>query len=191
MNQGQNNTAKPQKPVVNWPLILCLSAALPIELVLHDLRTFGVRSISPRAVAAVLLMFFFAGFHPNENCVPLTCLMVATILLSIVAQIIAKVRQWRGQSVHSRYCGRPYLTKLVPLSEVTIKRLEPLLAFGVGWSVHVFNRPLGSFLVAAAICLAIRVGIDRIGSSERALNINDAMIEQTMALESVRNMRGR
>jgi len=83
------------------------------------------------------------------------------------------------------------LMKLLPWSEVTIKRLEPLLAFGVGWIVHVFNHPLGSFLVIAAICLAIRVGMDRMGSSERALNINDAMIEQTMALESVRNMRGR
>jgi hypothetical protein len=191
MNQGRNNTAKPPGPVVNWPLIVCLSAALPVELLLHDLRTFGVRSIGPRAVAALLLMFFFAGFHPDENCVPLTCLMVATILLSLVAQIIAKVRQRRGALVHSRYSGRPYLVKLVPLSEVTVKRLEPLLAFGAGWIVHVFNHPLGSFLVIAAICLAIRVGIDRIGSSERALNINDSMIEQTMALESVRNLRAR
>lgn len=191
MNRQQNNTTKPPAPVVNWPLILCLSAALPIELLLHDLRTFGVRSISPRAVAAVLLMFFVAGFHPDENCVPLTCLMVATILLSVVAQIIAKVRQWRGQAVHSRYSGRPYLAKLIPLSEVTIKRLEPLVAFGMGWIVHVFNHPLGSFLVIAAICLAIRVGIDRIARGERALDINDAMIEQTMALESVRNLRGR
>jgi hypothetical protein len=191
MNQGQNNTAKPPAPVVNWPLILCLSAALPIELLLHDLRTFGVRYVGPRAVAAVLIIFLFAGFHPDENCTPLTCLMVATILLSVVAQIIAKVRQRRGALIHSRYSGRPYLMKLVPCSEVTIKRLEPLLAFGVGWIIHVFNHPLGSFVVAAAICLAIRVCIDRIGSSERALNINDAMIEQTMALESVRHLRGR
>ena len=109
MNQGQNNTAKPPAPVVNWPLILCLSAALPIELLLHDLRTFGVRYVGPRAVAAVLIIFLFAGFHPDENCTPLTCLMVATILLSLGAQIIAKVRQWRGQSVHSRYSGRPFL----------------------------------------------------------------------------------
>ena len=191
MNQGQNNSAKPPGQVVNWPLILCLSASLPIELMMHDLRTFGVRSISPRAVAALLLMFVFAGFHPDENCVPLICLMAATILLSVVAQIIAKVRQHRGARVHSRYSGRPYAARLLPFSEVTIKRLEPLVAFGAGWIVHVFNHPLGSFLVAAAICLAIKLGIDRIGSSERALNTNDAMIEQTMALESVRNMRSR
>ncbi len=82
MNQGQNNTAKPQAPVVNWPLILCLSAALPIELLLHDLRTFGVRSISPRAVAALLLMFLFAGFHPNENCVPLSALWSQQLCLA-------------------------------------------------------------------------------------------------------------
>jgi hypothetical protein len=191
MNRQQNNTAKPQGPVVNWPLIICLSAALPIELLLHDVRTFGVRYVGPRAVAAVLVMFFFAGFHPEENCLPLTCLMIATILLGVIAQIIANVRRWRGALVHSRYPGRPILMKLIPWSEKTIKRLEPLLAFGVGWIVHVFNRPLGSLLVTAAICLAIKVGIDRVGSSERALDINDAMIEQTMALESVRNLRGR
>jgi hypothetical protein len=191
MNPGQNNTAKPQGPVVNWPLIVCLSAALPIELVLHDVRTFGVRYIGPRAVAAVLVMFLFAGFHPNENCTPLSILMVTTIGLSVVGQSIANIRQWRGIAVHSRYGGRPYFSRLLPFSEVTIKRLEPLLAFGAGWAIHVFNHPLGSFVVTSAICLAIRVGIERIGSNERALNINDAMIEQTMALESVRNLRGR
>jgi len=191
MNQVQNNAAKPEGPVVNWLLILCLSAALPIELLLHDLRTFGVRYIGPRAMAAVLVMFLFAGFHPDENCTPLSILMVTTIGLSVVGQIIAIIRRWRGVAVHSRYGGRPYVAKLVPCSEVTIKRLEPLLAFGAGWAIHVFNHPLGSFVVAAAICVAIRVCIDRIGSGERALNMNDAMIEQTMALESLRNLRGR
>jgi len=191
MNPGQNNTAKPQGPVVNWPLIICLSAALTIELVLHDVRTFGVRYIGPRAVAAVLVMFVFAGFHPDENCTPLTILMVATIALSVVGQIIASIRQWRGVAVHSRYGGRPYLARVLPFSEVTIKRLEPLLAFGAGWAMYAFNPPLGSFVVTSAICLAIRIGIERIGSKERALNMNDAMIEQTMALESVRKLRAK
>jgi hypothetical protein len=191
MNRQQTSGANPDGPVVNWPLIACLSAALPIELVLHDLRTFGVRSIPPRAVGTALLMFLFVAFHPNDNGAPLFGYMIAVILLSIIAQIIATVRLRRGAICHSRYNGRPYLMRLLPWSEATIKRLEPFIPFILGWFVHRFNHPLGSFLITAAICLAIRVAIERIGDRERELDINDALASQALAVRSVRHSPGR
>jgi hypothetical protein len=191
MNSQQNNAAKPPGQVVNWPLIACLCAILPIELVLHDLRTFGVRSISPRAAGSALLMFLFVGFHPNDNGAPLFCFMIAIILLSIVAKIIAMVRRRRGVICHTRYNGRPYLMKLLPWSETTIKQWEPLIALMSGWFLHRFNHPLGSFVIMGAFCLAVKVGLERVGIRERVLDTSDALVEQTWAMESVRYRSGR
>jgi hypothetical protein len=191
MNGQQTGAAKPQGPVVNWPLIICLSVSLPIELVLHDLRTFGVRSIPPRAAGAALLMFIFMAFHSNDNGAPLFCYMMAVILLSIIAQIVATVRDRRRAVFHSRYNGQPYLMWLLPWSEATIKRLEPFIPFTLGWCLRRFNHPLGSFLIAGAICLAITVALERMGNRERKLDINDALVSQTIALRSVRDFLGR
>jgi hypothetical protein len=136
-------------------------------------------------------MFLFVGFHPNDNGAPLFCFMIAIILLSIIAQIIAMVRRRRGAPCHSRYNGRPYLICLLRCSEATIKRWEPLIALMSGWVLHRFNHPLGSFLITAAFSLAIKVGLERIGIRERALDTSDALVEQTLAMESVRNLPGR
>jgi len=190
MTQQQNKFAPKQSPV-NWPVIVCMSASLPIELLFHDFRTFGVRSIGARVAPAVLLMFVFAGFDANENSLPLFGLIIATVLLTVIAQICCRFRNRRGFNLHSRYSGRPYATKLVNWSETNIKRLEPLLACGIGCIVHVcFNHPLGSFLIVAAICMWITVGIDRMVSGDRALDMNDQMIEQRVAMENLRDMRG-
>lgn len=191
MKPQQSNMSKPPEQPVNWPLIVCLSATLPAELVLHDFRTFGVRSISPRAVAAVILMFLFVAFHPHDNGAPLFFFMIATILLSIIAQIIATVRYRRGALCHSRYNGRPYLMRFLPWSEMTIKRLEPLIVLMSGWCLHRFNHPAGSFLIAAAFCMAIQVGLERIGRRERELDTHDALIEQKLAMQNINTVSRR
>lgn len=191
MNQKQMSNTQPTGPVVDWPVIFCMSAGLPIELVLHDIRTFGVRSIGSRATIALLLMAVFVGFHPNDNAAPLGFVMVGTVALSLLAFAIAKIRQWRGARVHSRYNGRPYLMWLSPFSESTVKRIEPLMAFAIGWMIYCVNHPLGSFLVLASICQGIRVMLERIRNSEQALDINDALIEQSNSLETVHRFPGR
>jgi hypothetical protein len=167
-------------------------AGLPLELVLHNVRTFGVRSVGPRAGGAVLLMLLFVAFHPGENVRPLTCFTIAVIPLSITAQIIATVRHWRGEQMHSRYNGTPYAMWLLPRwSEVAIKRLEPFIALIVGCGIHHFNHPLGAFVITAAISLGIRVGIEHRGNWTRSMDMNDAIIEQTMAMEDAHKLQRR
>lgn len=188
---SQKMAAKPSGPPVNWPLIACHFAGLPLELALHDTRTFGIRSVSPRTLGAVLIMFGFVACHPNDDCRPLAYFMVAVILLSIIAYTLAMIRTWRGIKSHTRYNGRPYLTWILPFSEITVKRLEPFLGLMGGWIIHRFNQPLGSFVLASALALWIKVGLENFGSRARALDINDALVEQNMALESVRKMQRR
>ena len=80
MRQEQNNPDN--RPQTNWLLIGILSAGLPIELVLHDIRTFGVRSIGPRAVFALLIMIVFSGLFPNEDGRPISAFIVLTFVLA-------------------------------------------------------------------------------------------------------------
>ena len=192
MNQQRTNNEKPPGQVVNWPLIVCHMAGLPLELSLHNANTFGVRSVGPRAGGAVLLMFLFVAFHPGENVLPLICFMIAVIPLSIFAQISATVRHWRGERILSRYNGRPYVMWLLPhVNEVTIKRLEPFVALVAGCVIHHFNHTLGAFLITAAFSLGVRIGIEHHVNWTRSMDMNDAIIEQTMAMEGIRKLQRR
>jgi hypothetical protein len=192
MNHRQKNNAMPEGPVVNWPLIVCHFLALPPELVLHKVTSFGVRSVAPRIGGALLLMFLFVAFHPGENCLPLICFMIAVIALGLVAQISALLRKWRGEQGHSRYSGRPYAMWLAPfVSEMAIKRLEPFVVLMAGWGIHHINHPLGSFLIAAAVGLGVRIGSEHRGNYARVMDMNDALIEQRIAMNNLRNMQRR
>jgi hypothetical protein len=189
MTRGQTTPTQPPGKPVDWPVIVCLSAGLPIELIFHDFRTFGVRSIGPRMVIALILMVLFAGFHPQDNGAPLGCFMVYTIVVGTFAFLVAKFKQRRGAKVHSRYNGRPLLLYVLPFSEVTVKHIEPFIAFVLGVIIDFGNAPLGSFAITASILLAFRVAFEHLGKTERALDINDSLIEQGQAMEAVRDRR--
>jgi hypothetical protein len=141
---------------------------------------------------AVLLMFLFLAFHPHDNCRPLFWFMIAVIALSTVAQISAWRRQRRGEPSHSRYNGRPHLMSLFPrMSEVTIKRLEPAMSLAASLVIHHFNHPLGSFLIMASMCLGICVGLEHSARRERALDMNDALIDQQNDAAFARSLQRR
>jgi len=190
MKQQQANSVKPPEQVVNWPLIICQYLALPLELLLHNVLSFGVRSVGPRAVPALLAMFFFVASHPNDNCQPLERFMVVIIALSVIAHISALIRRWRGARTHTRYNGRPYVLRLLSRwNETTIKRLEPIAAFLVGFGIHHFNHPLGAFVMTSAVGFAFSVGVAYGVFSTRSMDMNDAIIEQTLVVENARETR--
>jgi hypothetical protein len=192
MSRQQQNSERPAGKVVNWPLIVCHFLGLPLELVLHNVKTFGVRSVGPRAGGALLVMFLFVAFHPDENVRPLIWFMIAVVPLSIAAQISATLRLWRGQQSHTRYSGRPYAMWVFPYwNEVTIKRLEPIVTWVVGAIIYRFNHPLGSFVVCAATGVAVKIATEFRGNRTRNLDMSDAVIDQRIAMEGMRGVEGR
>jgi hypothetical protein len=187
MTEQQDKNRTPRKPPLVTPMDALGFAALPLELLLHRLRSFGVRSVGPRASASVLIMILFVVFHSNDNCRPLTLFLVAVIPLSIVAQISATIRTRRGERLHSKYNGRPRIMVLVPRwNEITVKRLEPFVALLIGWAIHSVNHPLGAFVMTSAICLGLITAASYTADHTRALDLNDAIIEQETAAESLR-----
>jgi len=187
MAQQQEKNVRPRQRPLLTAMDLIGFAALPLELLLHELRSFGVRAVGPKATAAVLVMFLFVAFHPGDNLMPLTVFMVAVIPFSIIAHVSAKIRLRQGVTLHSRYNGRPRLMRLLPFSEITVKRLEAPLAFIISFAIRAVNHPVGDYLMASAAALALITGQRHLADSTRALDLNDSVIEQKIAAEKVRN----
>ena len=163
--------------------------ALAPELLLHDWRTFGVRSVGPRAGGTVLAMYVFAICYSYDNRTPLLLLTAIVALLAIAAHISAVIRQGRGQLCHSRYNGRPWALSICPVSEARMKRTEPLLLVVSGLGLHCLNHPLGSFVITAGSCYGFRAVLEYLVTRTKTLDLNDAMAEQAISMKAMKQRR--
>jgi hypothetical protein len=173
-------------PQPNWTALLCCSAALPLELLLHDVSSFGTRTVPSRFLGAALIMYVVIVGYQHSNGAPLACLVGMTMVLSLLAQVCAVIRKLRGGICHTRYNGKPYISILFPRSERIVKRLEPPIALVLGIFIHAINPPLGTFLIISAVCLGLVVAGQNASISGRSDDIQDALIDQMASMKSVR-----
>lgn len=166
-------------------------AATSIEVYLH--RNFGRRALGGNVVRAILLMVLFIVCARRAHRLPLECFLYGFVVLSMFAGIGICIRMWRGHPpMHTRYNGTPHVMWLVPRwNEVTVKRLEGLLVFAIGYGVIHFNRPLGFYLMTAAACFWLTMHGAAVAQRNKALDMNDAVIEQTIGAERFREMQRR
>ena len=189
--QEQNSNSNPPEQGVNFVEMFISFAALPLELLLHNVFTFGVRSAGARGAGAVLVIYLFAMWNPYDNQTPLFVLMVVTAVLAVVAHLSAMAREARGELCHTRYAGRPYAMALFPISELRMKRVEPLLVLAIGWLLHRWNYPLGAFVMTSGWCQGFRMVVEFLFNRTRALDLNDSLAEQAIAVQAVRRTRRR
>jgi hypothetical protein len=187
----QNNKEEPQNNGVNYGDMAVAFFALAPELLLHDWRSFGIRSVAPRAAGTVVAMYLFAMCYTFDNQTPLLALTAIVALLSICAHISAARRERGGPLCHSFYNGRPWAMAILPMSEGRMKRTEPLLLILSGWGIHHLNCPLGSFIVTSGACYGFRVLLETLGMRRRTRDLNDAMAEQAVAVQSMQRNRRR
>ena len=90
------------------------------------------------------------------------------------------------------YTGYPRLWKLAPrASEITVKKyVEPLVAFAVGVTLCAYSPPLGIYVILGAFALMGTVMLSEETQRQRAIEMNDAVIEQQLVAERFRDMRG-
>jgi hypothetical protein len=166
------------------------SICLTVEVFLH--RGFGSRYVGYGLVGTVVI-FVFSLFFAGQDIRPLFCFLVAYGVLWLIATAGTLIRRWRGKAmVHSRYTGFPFLCRLLPnWKEENVKHLEALAMILLGYGIHHLNRPLGDYLMMAAALVFLRGYNLAAQQRDRAVEMNDSVIEQQLVAERFRDMQER
>jgi hypothetical protein len=167
---------------------LVRAPAMTLEVFLHC--EFGHNYIGC-GFMGVVIIYMFAALFPEQNQGPLLWFATAYLVRWLFVSIRAVIRYWRGKElVHSRYNGRPYLWTLISSwKEVNVKHLESAAVLVLGFVVHSANRPLGDYLMVAATLLLVRGYHFDTQQRDRAVALNDSVIEQRMVAERFREMQ--
>ena len=165
------------------------SVALTVEVFLH--RGFGRRYVGCGFIGVVII-FLFSLLFPGQDTRVLLGFAALYGALWLVALVNIGIRRWRHTNrVHSQYNGRPHLWRILPnWKETNVKHAEALTAFLVGFGVHYLNRPLGDYLMFAAAFVFLRGYNLAMQRRERAIRMNDQVIEQQLVAEQFREMQG-
>ncbi len=187
-------TARQQRPNPDSQLVaelvegMCRSLALSVEAFLH--KGFGSGYVGC-GLAAFLVMFLFAKFFPDQDVHPLGVFAGIYGVLWLIAVFNVLIRWWHGtQRVHSRYNGRPHLCRLLPgWKEMNVKHLEALLVIFLGYGIHHLNRALGAYLILAGVFTFLRGYSLASMMRRRAVELNNAVIEQKEVAEQFTQMQ--
>jgi hypothetical protein len=153
-------------------------------------RGFGSAYVGCGLLAFPLLLLF-ASFFPNQNLRPLAAFAGTYGVLWLIATTNVVIRWWRGmERTHSRYNGHPHLCRLLPTwKEMNVKHLESLLVILLGYGIHHLNRPLGAYLLLAGAFVLMRDYSVAAMMRQRAVELNDAVLEQKEVAEQFRKMQ--
>lgn len=163
--------------------------AAPLEPFLR--RGFGPRYFGLPALLGLFLVPFWMVLWPGEDPRPIVGFWWLFILMQLIARLESVGKRARQRPVHTRYNGTPRLSAIFRgTSEHTLKaRHEPWLAILAGAAALPFSLPLGSYLIAAGLCLAVCASVGEAVERARALQLRDAWIEQQLLAERFRAMQ--
>lgn len=193
MNQQQSQGSGPSlSGSLGFALLTCRALAVSVEVFLHQAGSFGERYIGTQSAIALAIIFFFPVLWPQHDPAPLMYFDAAFLLRCAVVRFSTiKRRIHGGVQPHSYYAGVPSLMSAKSKTPETRFKLlvEPLLVGITGLLAQEWNRPLGTYLVVAAIGLFLTVGVSLRQDRVRALDMNDAMADQRRIAEQWRGMR--
>jgi hypothetical protein len=174
---------QPERPMnqasdsLNWLLLFFQSVAVACELFLH--KRHGRRWLGIQGVYGLMVILLFPLLWPREDAGPLVWFMGAYVGACVLARagVLCRGVQSGG---HSFYSGTPRIMRVLPfLSEPIIKRLiEPMLVFSIGMLALSANKPLGSYLILAALGLFVSTNAAEMQMQARVQDFHDAIAEQ-------------
>lgn len=191
--QAGNGTGGPGRRAQNGAHVMVFivrALALPLEVLLR--RRFGARFFGFPTLAGLVAIPVWITFWPEKNPGPMTGFGALVLLMLIRARVESLRMVAKGDLVHTRYNGWPRIAAIFRrTSETKIKGfIEPVLGLGVGVATMYVYEPLGSFLIVSSIALGmINSTIDAVEQA-RAMEMNDALIEQQGLAERFREVRG-
>jgi hypothetical protein len=173
-------------------LMAFLAEMLAASVLVFTRTGLGPRYLGLQAAAAVVAIPCFSVFFPYEDARPLLWFLLAYLGMCLLCRIGTQIRLARGIHVHSRYNGRPLLSRVLPwLSETAIKAaVEPASVLMLGALVAEWSLPLGSYLMLSAAGLAVSAALIAGYERQRAMDMFDAFTDQGVIAERFRQMRG-
>lgn len=192
-NQGPMFSPDGFRSFVGGIVSIARALALTVEVFLHRAGSFGERYFGLQVGLSMLILFVFPMFWEGHDPRPVFRYLLAFVIAVVICRvkIAARVRRG-GPPVHSYYTGTPRLVRLFPrMKEETIKNtVEPFLVIAIGLFTLGISEPLGAYLFFAGIALALSTGLTRDYDRRRAMDLNDAYIDQAQAVQRMRDMRG-
>ncbi|MCE9592333.1 MAG: hypothetical protein K8S99_17650 [Planctomycetes bacterium] len=187
--QGSTGVMDQWRSGMSCIVFFARSLAVSVEVFLR--RGFGERYIGLQAAVAMPIILFFGVFFPEDDPGPMLWFLLAYLVMCVRARIDGFRRRRRGElRSHSFYNGWPRLARVNPkFTESQVKRkTEPLLVLAVGYLVWQLNRPLGMYLILSAAALFLVAVLTERYERARAMDMNDAVIEQHRLAERFREL---
>lgn len=165
--------------------------SMPLNVLMH--WGLGERAIGIPGAVAVPVLIVYGTLLSGHGSWTIVVVLWLYILMCGVWRFYAVYRRRKLKiPVHSRYGGRPWLHHLMPnRSELTVKRIEPVIVFLVGLASLWVNLPLAGFLIASAIGQALSIAITEAMNHAKMLDQQDALIEQGQLADRSRDLLGR
>jgi hypothetical protein len=189
-NHQHHGPFQTARGAMNLVAFLVQSGAVTVEVFLHS--RFGERYIGGQAAAAVVLIPCFGMLFPEHDIRPLVYFLGSFLVTCFLQRVDIMRRLRRGDREHSMYNGFPrFLRKSRAYREQPIKETwEPTLVFIVGSLLLKFSQPLGLYLMFTAFCLMSSNRIIREVEARRLADLHDALFEQRLTMERLRQLQG-
>jgi hypothetical protein len=140
-------------------------------------RYFGASGFGKMVTYTILLVLSYNASQQLDTAL-LGVFFFVSFLACLWHQFVIWRRNRRGEPWHSFYSGTPYLMRLLPLDEFTIKRwVEPLLWMGLGMFLLKISPALGGWLVFSGTCLGTTAALTAARERSKILDMIDAQIE--------------
>ncbi|QOJ14815.1 MAG: hypothetical protein HRU75_09260 [Planctomycetia bacterium] len=196
MNQKEQQSAfHPDqfRSFVGMVVFICRALAVSVEVFLHNAGSFGERYLGLQVGAALLIMFVYPLFWEGHDPTPLFIFMGFFLFACLCIRVRTAQRVRRGgPQEHTMYTGTPTLMRRFGrMGEAKVKSIvEPMFVFITGVFTMSLSEPLGGYLMVASVGLLasthLTIGYER----RRAMDMNDAYIDQQNAVDRFRRMRG-
>jgi hypothetical protein len=193
MSVGPRENAGPlqsMRGTLNVALFVVRSWATSLEVFLH--RDIGERYLGWNAAAVLVLVPLYMLGWEGYDARPMEGFLLAFLGMCAVSRMAIFRRRLQGGSCHSLYTGWPrFLGAKAKITELRMKQVyEPIGVFVLGLTFRDYEGPLATYLMIGAVCLFISVSASGTLERIRSLDLNDAVIEQELAAERFRGMRG-
>ena len=146
-------------------------------------RRFGTHAYHVCGIAALVVMFLFAGF---ADCPEMIYFFAAWFALIFVHRIEALARGWHR---HSLYDGVPWVARLLrPANDEVAKgAFEPFILWLAGSLLCPLSAPLGTFVMCGGVPLFLNTVIGKAIVDVRDRRIRDKHHEMRAWMERNKN----